>query len=96
MELPFARFLQIQRVMNKARVQEELVAWDRAAFVGYQSYLMTPLKKGVPHDTFEVWCRGLGLRHPGRGISKEQLEAEKERGKRNLERALAVKEWKSG
>lgn len=63
MTMPYARLVQAMRVSAEMMVEEERAELRRAAFIGWQAYIIQPSyeKHPKPKKTLDKWLRQFGL-----------------------------------
>jgi hypothetical protein len=59
--LPYRRLIVKCQMMLERMAQERLEQWQVAAFVGWQNYIFTPLKKGKKAPSLEHYLKRLHL-----------------------------------
>jgi len=59
--MPFLRLQEAIRLAMKAKGEREEAEWKRAAFIGYQRYLLNPRQKGKEPMSFGEWLDMIGL-----------------------------------
>jgi hypothetical protein len=84
--VPYADLIALAQVAAEEEAERERASWIRAAFIGWQVYLTTPLDRGRRHLSFSQWLDTLGLgdKH---GRTVRSLERERARAKANAARA---------
>lgn len=59
--LPFLRLQECIELALDAKLKREEAKWKQAAFIGWQHYLTTPVKKGAKHMGFKKWLQMTGI-----------------------------------
>lgn len=74
--MPFARFVEIQRTVADALADEARAEMQKAAFIGWQNYLVQPdySKKAKKKMGFAEYQKKLGLTEKGQ--AREQMTTE--------------------
>lgn len=62
----------------EAKGKREEGEWKRAAFIGWQGYLMSPRKKGSKRKTFAEWLKMLGLEEKRKTDTGESMTIKEE------------------
>jgi hypothetical protein len=73
----------------EASADETRERWMRAAFIGWQVYLTTPLPRGKRHLSFMQWLAALGLHDERRPrMTLHERAREKQRAEENVRRVI--------
>ncbi len=73
--MPYARFVQVSRVLTEALQEEQDEQYKLAAYIGWQDYytqMMVWGKRGQPVKSFKQWLIDQGLHEPERRLTEEE------------------------
>lgn len=89
--IPFSRLLQMSKIISHYKKKEEQSFWSKAAFVGWQYYILQPKGKGAKTLSFNEWLNDFGIVEKKKNkIYSKDAEKDRKRALDNASKVMAA------